>query len=119
MIDRANAPAAIAKMVSGYWISQAIYVAARLEIADRLVAGPQSATDLARECGANPAALYRLLRALASVGVFAERSDQRFGLTPLAEPLRADAPDSKRAMVLMMGEEHYRAWGELLFSVET
>lgn len=110
---------AIAQMASGYWISQALYVAAKLAIADRLVAGAKTAGDLAAECGAHPPALYRLLRALASLGVFAERREQRFELTPLAQPLRSDVPESKRAMVLMTGEEQYRAWGELLYCVTT
>jgi O-methyltransferase domain/Dimerisation domain len=113
------APLAIAQMATGCWIAQALYVAAKLGIADRLAAGPKSAADLAADCGVEPAALYRLLRALASLSVFAESEGQRFELTPLAEPLRSDHPDSKRAMVLMMGEEQYRAWGELLYSVTT
>lgn len=114
-----NTAQTIAQMACGYWVSQALYVAAKLGIADRLAAGPQPVDTLASDCGAQPAALYRLLRALASVGVFVESDVRRFALTPLAEPLRADAPDSKRAMVLMTGEEQYQAWGELLFSVQT
>lgn len=109
----------IAQMASGYWVSQALYVAAKLAIADRLVAGAKSASELATECGVHPPALYRLLRALASLGVFAEVEAQRFELTPLAQPLRSDVPESKRAMVLMTGEEQYQAWGELLSSVTT
>ncbi len=65
------------------------------------------------------ASLFRLLRALASLGVFAEEPGQRFALTPAAEPLRRDIPGSQWAMAVMMGEEHYRAWGELLYSVRT
>jgi hypothetical protein len=110
---------AIAQMASGYWVSQALYVAAKLAIADFLASGPKGAAELAVECGANPAALYRLLRALASLGVFAEIDGQRFELTPLAQALRSDVPESKRAMVLMTGEEQYRAWGELLYTVTT
>jgi SAM-dependent methyltransferase len=56
---------------------------------------------------------------LASVGIFREGADQQFELTPLAQPLLSDAPESKRALVLMSGEEQYRAWGELLYSVQT
>src|SRR5262245_48482598 len=111
------APLAIAQMATGCWVSQALYVAAKLGIADRLAAGAKSATDLAADCGVQPTALYRLLRALASCGVFAEIEGERFALTPLAEPLRTDHPESKRAMAVMMGEEQYRAWGELLYSV--
>src|SRR5262245_30867127 len=106
-------------MSAGYWISQALFVAAKLSIADRLVAGPRTAAELAAECQAQPTALYRLLRALASLGVFAEIDGQRFSLTPLAQPLRSDVPDSKRAMLLMSADEQYQAWGELLYSVQT
>lgn len=104
-------------MASGYWISQAIYVAAQLRIADLLASGSKTVAELAH--GVDERALYRLLRALASLGIFAEQDDGQFRLTPLAEPLRADHPQSKRAMILMAGDEQYRAWGNLLFSVQT
>jgi O-acetyl-ADP-ribose deacetylase (regulator of RNase III) len=67
--------------------------------------------------GAHAPALYRVLRALASVGIFAEGADGRFRLTPLAEPLRGDAPGSVRPFALMLGEEWpWRPWGDLLHS---
>jgi hypothetical protein len=120
MANKEASPAErIAQMAAGYWVSQALYVAAKFSIADRLANEPRAAADLAAECGAHPQALYRLLRALASLGIFSQRSDERFELTPLAQPLRSDVPDSKRAMVLMTGEEQFRAWGELLYSVTT
>jgi hypothetical protein len=61
-----------------------------------------------------PPTLYRLLRALASVGVFAEVEEQQFALTPLAELLRSDVPCSMRALARMYGSEQYQAWGDLL-----
>lgn len=109
----------VAQMASGYWLSQALFVAAKLSIADRVGAGGKSADELASETGAHAPSLYRLLRALASVGVFAEDDQGRFQMTPLSQPLREDAPGSKRAMILMTGGEQYRAWGELLHSVQT
>lgn len=109
----------LARLMSGYWLSQAVYVAAKLGLADALHAGPRTAVDLARESGAHAPSLYRLLRALASIGIFAEDDDARFTLTPLAEPLRSDVPGSQRALAIMMGEEHYRAYGDLLGSVCT
>src|SRR5579884_1749333 len=109
----------MAHMITGYWVSQAVYIAAKLGLADRLREGPRSAEDLARETSSHPGALFRLLRALASVGVFAEDGHGRFGLTPLAECLRSDVPGSQRAMAVMAGEEHYRSYGELLYSVQT
>lgn len=109
----------IARMITGSWISQSIYVAAKLGIADRLGDGPRSAEELAQATGTHARSLYRLLRALASVGVFSETSAGQFTLTPLAETLRSDKPGSQWAMAVMMGEEHYHAWGDLLGSVRT
>jgi len=63
--------------------------------------------------------VYRLLRALASVGVFTETSPGCFGLTPLAGLLRAAAPDSMRALAMVYNEESYRAWGDMLYAVQT
>ncbi len=109
----------MAQLITGYWVSQAVYVAAKLGLADRLRDGPRSADDLARETSSDPRSLFRLLRALASVGVFAEDSGGRFGMTPLADCLRGDVPGSQRAMAVMAGEEHFRSYGELLYSVRT
>ncbi|MGE0609405.1 MAG: methyltransferase [Pirellulales bacterium] len=107
------------RMISGYWLTQAIYVAAKLSLADFLKDGPRAPDDLAAATGTHPLSLRRLLRALASVGIFAETGDGRFSLTPLAQPLRSDLPGSQRALAVMNGEEHYRAYGELLHSVQT
>ena len=109
----------LARLATGYWISQAIYVAAKLGLADLLGGGPQTAEQLADATGSHAPSLYRLLRALASVGVFAVDQERRFALTPLAQCLKSDVPGSQRAMTIMMGEEHFRAWGELLHSVRT
>jgi hypothetical protein len=107
-------------MVTGCWISQALYVAAKLGIADLLQEGPQSCTRLAEATQTHVETLYRVLRALASVGVFVEDEAGRFRLTPLAEPLRTDAPGSLRAFAIMLGEpEHWRAWEGMLHSVRT
>jgi hypothetical protein len=97
-----NVQQELLKMSSGYWLSQSLHVAARLKIADLLKDGPRSSDDLARATATQPHALYRLLRALASVNVFAE-SNGKFQLTPLAEGLRSDVPGSQRAMALRRG----------------
>ncbi len=108
------------QLASGSWIGQAVHVAAKLGIADLLEDGPKSPATVAGAIGAHAGALHRLLRALASLGIFAEDADGRFALTPLAEGLRTNAPGSLRAYAIMMGEEwHWRAWGELLHSVRT
>ena len=107
------------QMISGYWISQAIYAAAKFGIADLLKDGPKTVVELADATSSNADALYRLLRALASVGIFAEGESRRFSLTPLAEPLRSDIAGSKRALALMSGDEQFRAWAEIDYSVRT
>jgi SAM-dependent methyltransferase len=113
-------PAALLlQLTSGYWISQSIYVAAKLGIADLLRDGPRTCEELARDTGTDARSLYRVMRALASVGVFTERDGGRLALTPLAELLRTGEPGSMQALAIMLGEESYRAWGELLYSVKT
>lgn len=109
----------LGRMITGCWLTQMLYAAARLELADHLSDRPRLVAELAQQTGAHEPSLYRLLRGLASVGVFSERSDGRFELTELAELLRRDHPHSARASVLMMGGTQYRAWGELLHSVRT
>ena len=111
--------AALLQMITGYWVSQAIYVAAKLGIADLLAEGPRSAEELAAATETHADALYRVLRALASVGIFSEVSPSRFALTSLADLLRSGAPNSLRAFAIVCGEELYRVWAEALSSVRT
>jgi len=107
-------------MTNAYQVSQAIHVAATLSIADLLKDGPKSSDELAEATSTHAPTLYRLLRALASVGVFAEESDGRFGMTPLAEYLRADAPGSVRTWAVQIGQPyHWSAWAHLLDSVKS
>jgi hypothetical protein len=110
---------AILQMATGYWVSRSIYVAAKLGIADLLKDSPKSCDELATATGTNAPSLYRVLRALASLGVFAETQPNHFTLTPLATCLQSDVPNSFRAYVIMQNEEHYQAWGELMHSVQT
>jgi O-methyltransferase domain/Dimerisation domain len=112
-------PVALLQMMTGYMISKAIYVAAKLGIADHLVDGPASAEDLAAATGADAPSLYRVLRALASVGIFTETTDGHFALTPLASLLRSGTPDSLRALAMTYNEEMYRVWGDMLYTVRT
>ena len=106
-------------MITGYWISQAIYAAAKFGIADHLKDGSKSVDELAEATSTNADALYRLLRALASKGIFAEGEPRQFSLTQLAEPLQNDVPGSKRALALMSGDQQYRAWAEIEYSIQT
>jgi len=110
---------AVLQMASGYWVSQSIYVVAKLGIADLLKDSPKSCDELATATGTNAPSLYRVLRALASLGVFAETERNHFTLTPLAACLQSDTPNSLRARVIMQGEEYYQAWGEFMHSVQT
>ncbi|MFL6331793.1 MAG: methyltransferase [Pyrinomonadaceae bacterium] len=114
-------PAAVlTQMAFGALLTQALYVAARLGIADLLAAGPRPVAELAAETETHERSLYRVLRSLAGAGVFAEVAPQTFGLTPLAEPLRADAPGSLRSGIIFMGEEwHFNVWANMLHSVRT
>src|SRR5215475_539797 len=111
---------ALLQQALGFWISRAICAVARLGIADLIKDGPLDAETLAVAAGVHAPSLYRLLRTLASVGIFAEREDGRFRLTPQAGPLRSDAPDSIRAYILLVGEAWYSGpSAHLIHSVQT
>lgn len=113
-------PAAMLQIIAGFWVSRSVYIAATLGIADMLKDGPRSSTDLAHAAGIHAPSLYRLMRALASVGVFIEVDGGRFGLTPLASTLLSDVPGSLRAYVIHeLGGHHYPAWAEAMHSIKT
>jgi len=111
---------AMVEMINAYQVSQAIYVAAQLGIADLLKDGAKSSEELAQLTGVDKQSLYRLLRSLASFGIFAEDEEKRFDLTPLAVTLQIDSPESVRAWAIMSGEKwHWNLWGNLIESVKT
>ena len=117
---RATDATRLRELIDGYQISKALAVVAELGIADLLADGPKHGDELAREIGVHPGALTRLLRALATIGVFAHEGDDRFALTPLAEHLRSDAAGSLKAMAMQAGHRsNWSAWGSLLHSVQT
>ena len=104
--------------MTGYRAMQALYVAARLGLADLLQDGARGSEELARATGADARALRRLLRALVSLGVFAEDADGRFAPSELGALLRSDVPGSLRAAAIFFGDErNWHAWGELERSV--
>jgi hypothetical protein len=108
------------QMIMGYWVSQLIYVAAKLGIADLLQTGTKHHSELATATGTDAPSLYRLLRALASVGIFTEGAPGQFSTTPLATFLQRDVPGSVRDAAIMMGDrEHYNSWGNILHAVQT
>jgi len=107
------------QMTIGYWVSKSIYCAARLKIADLLAKGPRTTADLAASAGCHEESLHRLLRALASLGIFRETKARTFELTPKAELLRSDHPEGIREFAVMANDALFEAWGDILHSVRT
>ena len=106
--------------IVGHWLSRLIYVAAELKLADLLKRGPRTVDALAKEAGVQAPGLYRILRALASIGVFSETAGQRFKLTPLAATLQTGVPGSLRASALAENKNFmWEAWLELIDEVKT
>ena len=112
-------PVQMIQMLTGFQISQALYVAAKLGVADQLLDGPRPVADLADAVGADQSSLRRLLRTLASMGVFTESEPGIFAVTPLARTLAADEPGSMRDVALMWMETHYAPFARLLDTVKT
>ena len=107
------------QMTVGYWLSKAVAAAARLGVADALHAGPRPVAEVAAEAGAHPENLHRLLRALASVGVFTETEPGVFGLTPAADYLRSDHPETMRHFAMMATDDLFEAWCDFDHAVTT
>jgi hypothetical protein len=114
-------PAAeLMRLVNGYQVSQAIHVAATLGIADLLQDGARSSDELAAATGTHPPSLYRVLRALAAVGVFREEAEGRFALTPMGACLRSDAADPVAPWAAFIGRPYvWQAWSSLIHAVRT
>ena len=112
-------PPALFQMATSYWISQVVYVTAELGVADVLKQGPKSCREIATETGADERSLYRLLRALCTIGLIRTAGTDQFALAARGRPLVSGVPGSLRAMVLTLGDMHYAAWGHLLESVRT
>jgi len=109
----------VMRIARGYQLSQALYVAAKLGVADVLAPRPLAAEAIADAVGARASQLRRVLRALVAAGVFCELEDGRFGSNDAAAALRADAPGRSRDAVVNFGEEMYRSFGELLHTVRS
>ena len=103
----------------GLWHAQIVAAAARFGVADLIASGVHDVDSLARECGADPDALHRLLRACAVLGVFSETEPRRFALTPAGECLRSDAPNSVRDFIIAeTAPGHWLPWGRLYDAVK-
>ena len=112
--------ATLTRLIGGFQVSQAIHVAATLGIADLVGGGARTADELAAETGAHGPSLYRLLRALAAVGIFHEGDGRRFSLTPMAELLRSDVPGSLQGWAAFIGRPYFReSWTALEHSIRT
>jgi hypothetical protein len=119
-VDQLPVPAQILQIITNFWSSRAVYVFARLGIPDLLKSGPKTVEELASETKMHAPSLYRVLRALSSIGFVSVTADGRFAQTPLSEILVTDAPGSLRWFTISeLGQEHFPAWGNLLHSVKT
>ncbi len=115
--DHLPPPAQLMSFIVGRWISKPIYVAAELGIADMLAEGSKTIEELAQESRSHGPSLYRMMRALASVGIFSEAEDKRFELTPMAECLKHGA---MRSVALLFNSEWSdKAWGFFPDSIRT
>jgi hypothetical protein len=115
-----SAAADVRRLVNGFRVSQAIHVAVVLGLSDLLAVGPRSAAELAEQTGCDPRSLYRLLRALATVGVYEELDGQVFRCAPMGDALRSDASEPVAGHAAFVGRPyHWQAWTELLHSVRT
>jgi O-methyltransferase domain/Dimerisation domain len=112
-------PVQMVQMLAGFQVAQGLYTCAKLGIPDQLTDGPRTPAQLATSVQADPASTLRLVRTLASLGVFADAGDGRFALTPLGWTLVSDAPGSMRDLALMWMETHYAAFGELVEGVKS
>jgi hypothetical protein len=107
-------------MLTGKWISQAVGTVVALGVPDRLAKAAQRCSDIAREVDVSEDALYRLLRALSSVGLFTEKADRRFKLTSMGQRLRSDHPESLAGFARFVAHDStWRPWGHLGYSVKT
>ena len=112
-------PVRMVELLGGFRISQALYAAAALGVPDQLVAGPAPVKALAERVGAHAPSLHRLLRTLASAGVFTEPLPGVFALTPLGQTLTSSQPGSVRDLAIMWMETHYAPFAELIQTIRT
>ena len=110
---------AVLQMAMSFSVSQSIFAAAQLGIADLLKDGPKYCDELATATNTHSESLYRLLRALVSVGIFTEIQPKQFQLNPLADCLQDNSPNSVRNFLMLRAEQDYACWGNLMYSLRT
>ena len=106
-------------ILSSSWVAQCCYAVAKLGVPDLLADGPRSVDDLAEHCGADPDALARLLRGMASIGLFRRTAPRTYALTSVTECLRSDVPNSLRQMAVLDGEEVFRSFADIMHTMRT
>jgi O-methyltransferase domain/Dimerisation domain len=118
---KSEAPQAhLIQMATAHWVSRFLLVAVQMNLADELAERPKTANELAKATGAAAPSLYRMMRTLASLGLFKEDAEHRFSLTRLGEPLQTGVPGSVRASILTLaGEIFTKALDHLFYSVQT
>ncbi len=113
-------PAILLRARDGLILHQTLYVAAKLGVADRLEEGWRSAAELAKELKVNEDALYRVMRLLASQGIFEENNARSFRNTGVSNFLRTGVPGSVRSLFIFWGSDfHYPSFGQIMHSIET
>jgi hypothetical protein len=117
--DELPPPVQMTQLLAGFQLSQALYAAAVLGVADHLVAGPAPVAVLAEHTGAHAPSLHRLLRTLAGAGVFTEPEPGVFALTPLGQTLASGQPGSMRDLAITLMETHYAPFGDLIHTIRT
>jgi hypothetical protein len=119
-VSAPEARADLLHLINGFQASQAIHVAATLGLADLLGSGAKTSSEIATCTKTHPDALYRLMRALAAIGVFHEDEQHRFALTAIGEFLRSDVSGTHAPMADLIGRPYFRqAWGDLIYTVRT
>lgn len=106
-------------MIAGGWMSQVIYVAAELKIADLLTGGAKTSEEVALATGMHAPSLHRLMRALVTLEILTQRADGNFELASMGAMLRSDADHSLRFFTIFCGRSLVRYWPGLLESIKT
>lgn len=118
--DQTPPPLALLELLNGMWVARAVQLAAELGLPDLLARGPRTVSELADATGSDPDALWRLLRALETVGIFSETEPRLYSQTPRSACLCSDHPASMRDAARMFGAEwQWHSWAAFGHSIET
>jgi hypothetical protein len=107
------------EILGGLWLTGCVKTAAELNIADLLAAGPKTVSLLAEETQSHETQLYRIMRALSSAGIFEESENRTFALNDLGAALQTDVPGTAKNFILTIMSEHFPAYGDLTYAVQT